>query len=272
MRELHGPEREVTLSLFRELDYDLMPVSMVEGYTPGRVFADSATHPTVALAHDRYGSIFVAGAPRGAASADLRDLLAGTIAPDPDRAQGLNWFRIHATGGAWASVLPDLAGDREVTRRPRRLYRMPPGTARPPVPAPPDGYELLPVDSATFARSDLGGREHLEVQVRDCWASVDDYLAHGFGFCAVHASSVVSWCLSEHPSHGRCGLGVETLEEHRGKGLATAVAAACLAEGDRRGETVFWDCSEENEGSIATAARVGFGAHTPHYVHVGAFA
>ncbi len=271
MHELHGPERAAALPLFRELEYDLMPASIVEGWTPGRVFADSATRPTVALAWDRYGALFVAGAPSGAALAELRDLFEGTIAPDPQRPEWLRWFRLHCTGPDWEAAASVIVGDRAVSPRLRRLYRMAPDAARPEAPDLHDGYALAPVDAAAFARADLAGRERLETQVLDCWASVEDYLARGFGFCATHDNEVVAWCLSEHPCPGRCGLGVETVESHQRLGLAAAVSSACLAVGARRGETVLWDCSDENAGSVATAERVGFGAFVRHRAYVGAF-
>jgi GNAT superfamily N-acetyltransferase len=54
-------------------------------------------------------------------------------------------------------------------------------------------------------------------------------------------------------------LDLATAPEHRGRGLATAVAAACISECLTRRATPHWQCEEANPASMAVAEKVGFG-------------
>jgi RimJ/RimL family protein N-acetyltransferase len=59
-------------------------------------------------------------------------------------------------------------------------------------------------------------------------------------------------------SEGKCGIGIETVEEHQGKGFATAVAAEFVRHALALGFKPHWDCWANNLPSIRVAEKVGF--------------
>ena len=62
-------------------------------------------------------------------------------------------------------------------------------------------------------------------------------------------------------------MGIETAEEHRGKGLALAVCIALIHYCIKKNLTPVWSCRLENTGSVKLAKRLGFveTARFPYY-------
>jgi len=71
-------------------------------------------------------------------------------------------------------------------------------------------------------------------------ASVEEFLAKGFGYAAVCNGGFACWCMSEYNLWDKCEVGIETAPEHRRRGLATLVASAMFrhAAGVGSGESV----------------------------------
>jgi RimJ/RimL family protein N-acetyltransferase len=89
------------------------------------------------------------------------------------------------------------------------------------------------------------------------WRSLADF-SGGFGYSAVTSQAIASWCLTVFAAGGAYELGLATAPEHRGRGLATAVAAACISECLSRSATPHWQCEEANPASMHIAEKVGF--------------
>ncbi|MGW1837414.1 GNAT family N-acetyltransferase [Streptomyces sp. NPDC002067] len=113
----------------------------------------------------------------------------------------------------------------------------------------PDGYELAAVDGATFDRLD-------SPMARSIFGSGADYAAHGIGF-ALHRDGQIA-----ADAHGVIGgdlieLGFHTHPDHRGRGLATALAAHVSRWGTERGLRSVMTFSEHKQASKAIARRLG---------------
>lgn len=68
---------------------------------------------------------------------------------------------------------------------------------------------------------------------------------------------IASWCLKVYVSEMDYELGVATVSEHRKQGMATIAASACVNHCSENGFTLHWHCWNNNEGSIALAAKPG---------------
>ena len=80
----------------------------------------------------------------------------------------------------------------------------------------------------------------------------------GFGVAARQRDQLICWCTAEYVSSSQCGIGIETAEDFRGKGIATATAARFVAERLRRGVRPQWECDASNPASARVAEKVGF--------------
>jgi GNAT superfamily N-acetyltransferase len=115
------------------------------------------------------------------------------------------------------------------------------------------------VDGPLLQKEHLGNIDRLIEEVLSEAPSIDHFLGHCFGVCAVKDDELVGWCLSEYNVNQRCEVGIETLEDHRNLGIASAMTTALIEEASLRGYSqVGWHCYESNPASIATALKVGF--------------
>jgi RimJ/RimL family protein N-acetyltransferase len=105
-------------------------------------------------------------------------------------------------------------------------------------------------DAIRIDRNNIGIRgafDWLDAELEDrrpCFAIVRDGVA-------------VALCFSSRRSPRACEAGVETLEEHRGRGYATAVTAAWARAVRSEGLTPLYSTSWDNLASRAVARRLG---------------
>jgi GNAT superfamily N-acetyltransferase len=258
MPELLKPnDWEATRSLFAPMGHQLALGALLGGAVPGEVYADDAARPTVALAWVQQ-RLFLAGLLEAVDGTDaLRDVIANYIGPRV-LARGRGHLALYAEGEAWPRQIESglkrylpLAAERHyyVCRlpRPARPLRLP------------EGYSLRPVDRELLEKSGLAHRDALMDEMRSERPSVEEFLAKSFGVCAVRGDALAGWCLSEYDHTGACEVGIETLPEHRGQGLATAMTLEFVARAAAQGLTrVGWHCYARNEASVATALAAGF--------------
>ncbi|MFE7317597.1 GNAT family N-acetyltransferase [Streptomyces sp. NPDC057555] len=113
----------------------------------------------------------------------------------------------------------------------------------------PKGYELARIDGPAFGRLD-------SPMARSIFGSAADYAEHGIGF-ALHRDGQVA-----ADAHGVIGgdlieLGFHTHPDHRGRGLATALAAHVSRWGTENGLRSVMTFSEHKQASKAIARRIG---------------
>jgi RimJ/RimL family protein N-acetyltransferase len=123
----------------------------------------------------------------------------------------------------------------------------------------PDGYRLVEVDQKLLENEHLDNYVGLVEEIHSECKSVLQFLHDRFGFCLLKGDQIITWCLSEYNSGGRCEIGIATLPGYRRKGLAKAATLALVEKALRSGyHEVGWHCYASNVGSIATAQSAGF--------------
>ena len=116
----------------------------------------------------------------------------------------------------------------------------------------PDGFEIRPIDAHILPR--LDGR----IKPSFSWERGERFLKNGKGFCAMYGDTPAAWAFSAAVSDREIDIGVETLEQFRGKGLAAAVAGKMAAYVLSIGKKPVWACHSENIASRKTAEKIGF--------------
>jgi RimJ/RimL family protein N-acetyltransferase len=107
---------------------------------------------------------------------------------------------------------------------------------------------------------------HLVIdEMRSERPTAEDFLEKSFGFCAVAGNEIAGWCMSEYNTGDRFEIGVETVEEHRRRGLALQTSKATISHGAARGyRLVGWHCWADNTASNKLAQALGF-SHVCEY-------
>ncbi len=127
------------------------------------------------------------------------------------------------------------------------------------------------IDRQFLEEEGLENLDRVEEEIEWMWPSLERYHERGFGKAALLKEEVVCWCTAEYVSESKCGIGIETLESHRRKGIATGTAASFVRDCSDRNMTPYWECSASNEASVKLAERLGFERMDEYRVWLGRF-
>ena len=121
----------------------------------------------------------------------------------------------------------------------------------------PEGYRLTGMDEAAFEQHPFSHGENYS-----CWAA---FQAEGSGTVVYHGGKIVAAASSFLNVNNEVELDVSTLEDYRGKKLATACIARMLQDCMKRGIIVHWDA--QNDVSRHLAEKFGFEAEQEYSVY-----
>ncbi|HSJ57367.1 MAG TPA: GNAT family N-acetyltransferase [Anaerolineae bacterium] len=243
--------------LFAGLRYNLVVDSILDGHTPGWVYADDPIAPRIAWLWNRMDAMLVAGDPTAnGALAELTALIRDLAVPDARR-RGVPELSLFYDGHAWEARARALVQPWQPERTWRRFYTF--GRLRVDWPGGmPAGGEVRAIDHALLAEARLENLASVQGWVLSFWPSYDAFVETGFGSALVVGGTIASWCLTVYASGSRRELGLATAPAHRRLGYATLVAAAAVDHAVARGVTPEWHCGDDNIPSIRVAEKVGF--------------
>lgn len=184
---------------------------------------------------------------------------------------GLQRFGVRAMDSDTESLVPRLFATLLVGERQSMFWEWPAG--RRPATTNPElaGVRWEPIDAGLLARQDIAGLDEVRQEVGWMWPSLERYERYGLGSAALLEQQLVCWCTAEYVGPGRCGIGIATEEQHRGRGLATATAAHFVQQALERDLTPCWECGADNTASARVAARLGFELLEQHTTWQGSF-
>jgi RimJ/RimL family protein N-acetyltransferase len=244
--------------------YQLSGASVIDGSMPGNIWVDDVESPQSGYMESPEG-MFLAGEPGNRAfNCALNEYFRTNLFDVADAITSV-WLTYYPPG--WGDKLMGLLYPRDLLICPRRHYvchqlavdwraRLP------------EGFSVRRIDADLLAHDQLTIPDHVNDWVMDNWRSVENYMAHGFGFCTIHDQEkrIVSWSLADCVHGEGCEIGIQTLPEYRRRGLATITAAAAVDHALTNGYAwVGWHCNDDNLGSRGVAEHVGFELER-HYV------
>jgi len=99
------------------------------------------------------------------------------------------------------------------------------------------------------------------------WDSADDFFNHGAGFSLFYNDKLASTAYSAYVLDNKLEIGIETVEEFRGKGFAKQTCSALIDYCIENEYEPVWGCRIENTGSYKLAQKLGFEpcAEIPYY-------
>lgn len=90
------------------------------------------------------------------------------------------------------------------------------------------------------------------------WNNADDFCKNGIGFSLLDENRLASTAYSAFILDYFLELGIETIEEFRGKGFAQYVCSALIDYCLEHGYEPIWSCKYENTASFKLAQKLGF--------------
>lgn len=90
------------------------------------------------------------------------------------------------------------------------------------------------------------------------WKSEDDFMKNGIGFSLLYKGKLASTAYSSFIHDDKLELGIETVEEFRGRGFAAYPCSALLDYCIENNYEPIWACRLENTGSYKLAQKAGF--------------
>ena len=259
MHELSKSDYEKVRPLFKELEWNLITSAVIEGTSPGRVFADQAEDPRTAFMCTVEGYYLAGCEDNDEFNTSLNRLILERIFAGDTVRKDETDVAIGFHPDQWKDKMPIIFQGRVPLATARRHYIYTEPKADRWRGHVPEGFQVQRVDTELLRTPSLEVPEHLTGWMKTNWGSVLDFMKRGFGFCTLHGKQVVSWSVADCVSGDACEIGIHTLEDYRRRGLATLTAAAAvdhaLSSGFRQ---VGWHCDEYNLGSIGVAEKVGF--------------
>ena len=259
--------------LLGDLGHYLVLTTLLQGRTPGRIWANDADKPATALVWDELnGFFFLAGdSSNGDINQELNHLLMDTIFPQAIRL-GYRHFFLQLTPQRWDTQVEAILKGTTPGRCFVHGYQLDAGHSTIGVngaATPPAGYKLARITEGLLGKTDVENLSEVVSCIRACWGSTDRYVADGgIGYCLVRAEAIASWCSTDYLIGDVCELYIETFEGYKRRGLRTLTAAACVQACVAQGLTVYWHCFGDNLGSVRIAEKLGFGKTTECLVYV----
>jgi RimJ/RimL family protein N-acetyltransferase len=245
------------LPFFQEAHLALVVEAVAAGNSPGKFYADSPTDPEIALVWDRKHCLYLGGrTDTGKLVPEFRVNVQEEILPYM-RGLGLEVARLAAPSG-WEEAIEGLFPQLPSRRYLRGFYRMAGASKADWRAGVPQGMQVRQIDRDLLSEERRKNLPELKEEIRGGWKSQEDFLEKGFGFCMVSEDELISWCTGEFFSKGKCGIGIETVEEYQKRGFGALTASAFLEHCQSKGITAYWDTWLWNEPSVRLAEKLGF--------------
>jgi GNAT superfamily N-acetyltransferase len=99
------------------------------------------------------------------------------------------------------------------------------------------------------------------------WNNVEDFLSRGAGYSVICEGELAATAYASFVIDNMLELGIETVEQFRGKGFGKYACCALIDHCLERGLEPVWACRLENIGSYKLAQKIGFEdvARIPYY-------
>ncbi|WP_029192876.1 GNAT family N-acetyltransferase [Paenibacillus harenae] len=238
---------------------------VLSGINLGKIFVDRAEAPKAALIWAQNEMFYLVGSYDEAFYEEVEALIVNTIKPEALRL-GEDCFNLEVYSSEEAHSFVTRRFSNRLIRGERVPFIFDPRTFAANHSSVeveiPGGYTVMEMDQSVIA----GDAERImAAEILKFWASVEGFLEKGFGFCVMKDGEVIGTCLSVYVGGLEYEIGINTYGVmHRGKGLATAMAAAFIRKCLWIGGTPHWTTEHFRKDSIAIARKLGF-KQLPNY-------
>jgi RimJ/RimL family protein N-acetyltransferase len=249
--------------------------AVIAGNSPMRVWVDSEDKPKSVFLWDLAHCYYFGGAAENHAFCEAVEIvLKNTLIPkaiDENR----EIFKIEYSSTEWEPILEKILENTPPFKVLRKFLSLDTLLIPQWRDLLPSGFQIRRIDRKLL-ESNISNLQSIIDEIDQCWYSVDDFLANGFGFCLVYTpedkkEEVQGWCTGEYFSADKCGIGIETFYRYRKRGFATAMASAFVEHCLSVNIQAHWDASANNKASLRVAKKVGFNEIQKYSLFLGTF-
>ncbi|WOO35266.1 GNAT family N-acetyltransferase [Anaerocolumna sp. AGMB13020] len=230
---------------------------VLEDSMVGRVWVNNLERPSFAVVWNEYqkGFQLMGKALEKSEYSSLRNFFVSEIFQFlKDRE--LNYFECGADNDELANMIFEIFEDRNIDSEQQKVFTLNQNPMES-IKRVSNLYEIFAIDSNFFDRR-FDNMEYVTEEIRDTWRTREAYLNNSYGYAAVIDSHIVSRALVTCSYKKHDNIGVDTIPEHRKKGISTMLVYKTLHEAGKRERDCVWDCTEDNIASEKTALKVGF--------------
>lgn len=220
--------------------------SILDGYIPGKVYADSHLHQTV-LFERTIGIYSIVGATE---NVEFNNFLFNLYRRRKE--EGLR-FTLFSSSEIWDSVIMGEF-EKEIRHLVRFSFNYDANKEVANVIKLPINYSLKKINSAVIENSQEFDKNYYEAY----WGSIGNYEEKGFGYAILHDAKVISECTSIFASEQFAEIDIATHNDYRGQGLAKIIAKIFINHSLKNNIIPRWDCDISNTTSIKLAKKLGF--------------
>lgn len=241
---------------------DMMYAGVVAGNNAGRVWVDNLENPSSAIVWSDGLECFqfMGHETNQAFFGELKAFIESTIMRFLEEKE-INCFEFSADTEQWFPLIYNALSGREIDEDWQRVYKSaanPQGYDKVLLPKP---YSLHQIDRSFILSVKNGNAisnpEFLIEYIEQFWGSLENFLNLGYGYAAVAEEKVISYGITSSLYDKTYAIGVETLEQHRRKGLACTLVNVLFKELYSKGCNIWWDCMDSNIASQKTAESTG---------------
>lgn len=236
--------------------------AVIAGVNPGRIFVDNLHAPTSGLIWlgNNDGFIFIGDENNEQFHLELNSFIDTVIAQDARRI-GLQWFEGVGNHEGWDKTIERLFSQRKTSSWLQRVYELPTETYKQESePMLEEGYVVHKITKTLYENKNnaIKNIDFLHDTIVWSWSSTDQFFSKGIGYCIVHHNEIVTICSSSFVFENVQCIGIETLQGHQGKKLATIAAHRFVKDCFENVRVPYWDCMDMNKPSIAVVENLGF--------------
>lgn len=241
---------------------DMMFAGVVAGNNSGRIWVDDPENPGSALVWSEGLECFqfMGCSSNEIFNNELRTFI-NTIIIRFLKEKNLKFFGYAADSEEWYPIINCALSDKEVKEDWQRVYRSDSKALKAEEIIIPKPYYLYSIDESFFSAMKydmkINNPEFLIKYIEQFWGSMEICHKFGSGYLAVSGDEIVSFAIASALYEKTVSIGVETLENHRKKGLASTLVKALLKELYEKDYNIWWDCMESNIASQKTAESAG---------------
>lgn len=266
MFELRDDHFDRVRHLFEGERLQLLIDAVSASNSPGWLWVDDAAAPKSALLWDKTHSLYLAGR---ADNADFNDAVRRLS--DERISRTVEVFKAYSTSEAWEQSIEAIFANVSLRKIERVFYKLGEVTISDWREHVPNGFRISEINATFETLNKLNNFGRMREEIESCWNALDDFRERGFGFCAHDETTIACWCTAEYVSAGKCGIGIETVEEYGRRGFATLTASAFAEYALAHSIAAHWDAWASNAPSVRVAEKVGFEKAEDYRVIFGEF-
>jgi hypothetical protein len=261
MYEVIERDKNLANQLIRSYS-DMMFAGVVVGNNTGRVWVDSLENPASAIVwSDGLQSFYFMGCEANQVFYNQLQVFIEEVIINFLNEKKLNFFEFSADSKEWYPMINSALSGRDILESWQYVYKPLENSQGNDKVVMPKPYCLHQIDESFILSirncKMINNPEFLIHYIEQFWGSVNNFLRMGYGYVAVNEGVIVSFAITSFLYNKTFSIGVETLEQHRKKGLAGTLVNVLLKGLYSKGYTIWWDCMDSNIASQNTAKKNG---------------